>query len=341
MSIDTMSPDASAVRRVSWGAILVGVVVALALMVFFTTLGLAIGTASVDPLYDRNPLSGLGVWSGIYLAVTQLIALGTGGFAAARLAGVPRTIASFLHGAAVWSLTTVFLTWAAASGTGAIFSAASSVLGNAASGVSNVTQAVIPDDVSFPDYSDVASRVSVEDLPPELQQVLEENDITIEQLRTEAREAFRNVVSQQEQQRAMSILREALSDAVRTPGDTRTDLDESLDSLIGGPDAVFSQEDREEVLSALESRLGITPEQTEQIVQSVEAQAQAAVDQLRQTLDQIQQQVLETAQAATSVVATTAIWLTIASLFGLLAAMGGAFAGKPDGMLGDRLDDHF
>lgn len=345
MSTNSIPPDAyhdaSVVRRVSWGAILVGVVVALALMVFFTTLGLAIGAAAVDPLYDSSPLSGLGVWSGIYLVVTQLIALGAGGFAAARLAGVPRTVASFLHGAAVWSLATVFLTWAAASGTGAIFSAASSVLGNTASGVSNVAQAAIPDDVSFPDFSEIASRVSVDDLPPEVQEVLEDNDITIAQLRTEAREAFRNVVSQQEQQRAMSILRDALADAVRTPGDTGSDLDEAMDNLIGGPDAVFSQEDREEVLSEMESRLGITPEESEQIVQSIEAQAQAAVDELRQTLDQIQQQALETAQAATSAVATTATWLTIASLLGLLAAMGGAFAGKPDGMLGDRLDDHF
>jgi hypothetical protein len=35
------------------------------------------------------------------------------------------------------------------------------------------------------------------------------------------------------------------------------------------------------------------------------------------------------------------MWLTIASLLGLGAAMAGAFAGKPDGFLGDRLDDHF
>ena len=55
---------ATAVRRVSWGAIFVGTVVSLALMIVFTTLGLAIGAAAVDPLYDNYPLSGLGSGSG-------------------------------------------------------------------------------------------------------------------------------------------------------------------------------------------------------------------------------------------------------------------------------------
>lgn len=48
-------------RRISWGAILAGTAIAMALMVFPTTLGLGIGAASIDPLYDRNPLSGPGV----------------------------------------------------------------------------------------------------------------------------------------------------------------------------------------------------------------------------------------------------------------------------------------
>lgn len=341
MTTTTMSPDTSVVRRVSWGSILVGTIVAMAMMVLFTTLGLAIGAASVDPLYDSDPLSGLGVGSGIYMVVTQLISLAAGGFAAARLAGVPRTVGSLLHGAAVWSLATVLLAWAAIAGGGAMFGAASTILGNTASGAANIAQAVAPEDVSFPDFSEIASRVSMDDLPPEMQETLEENDITPEQLQSEAQGAFRDVVSPQQQEQAMAILRGALADALRTPGDTGSDVNDALDNLVGGPDAVFSQEDREEALATLERRLGITPEETEQIVQSIEARYEAAVEEVRQTVDQIQQQALEMAQTASSVVATTAMWLTIASLLGLVAAMGGAFAGKPDGFLGDRLDDHF
>ncbi len=338
---DTARATAGPVRRVSWGAIFVGTVVAMALMVFFTTLGLAIGATAVDPLYEESPLSGVGVGSGTYIVLTQMIALAAGGYAGARLAGVPRTISSLLHGAAVWALATLLLAWAAIAGGGAIFGAASTMVGNTARGAANVAEAVAPDDFSFPDFSELAAQVSLEDLPPEVQQTLEENNITIAQLRREAQDAFRNVVSQQEQQRALNIVRDALADALRTPGDIGEDVNEAVDSLVTGPDAVFSDEDRQEVLTVLERRLGITPEETEQVVQTVESRIQEAVDQLRQTLNQIQQRALETAQAATSALATTAWWLTIASLLGLAAAVAGALAGRPDGVLGDRLDDRF
>lgn len=341
MSTAITSTDTATVRRVSWGSIFAGTVVALALMVFFTTLGLAIGAAAVDPLYESNPLSGLGAGSGIYLVLTQLISLAIGGFAAARLAGVPRTVASLLHGAAVWSVATVLLTWAAVTGGGALFGAASTALSNTASGAANVVQAIAPDDLSFPDLSDVASGVSMDDLPPEVRQTLEENGITVDQLRREAREAFRDVVSQQEQQRAVSVLQGALADALRNPGDIGSEVDEAVERLFTGPDAVFSQEDREEVVTDLQDRLGLTPEQTDQLVQSLEQRIEAAVEDVRQTVVQVQQRALEIAQRASSMLATTAAWLSFASLLGLAAAMAGAFAGKPDGLLGDRLDDHF
>lgn len=328
------------VRRVSWGAIFVGVVVALALMVFFTTLGLAIGAAAVDPLYDENPLAGVGIGSGIYIVFTQLIALAVGGYAAARLAGVPRTVSSLLHGAAVWALATLLVTWAAVSGGGAAFGAASTMLSNTARGATNLVQSAVPDDLTMPDFSELASQISIDDLPPEVQQTFQENGITIAQVRREATEGFRNVVSQQEQQRAMNILRGVVADAVRTPGDTVEDVNAAIDSLVAGPNAVFSQEDRQEVLTVLERRLGITPEESEQVVQAIETRITQAIDELRQTMDQIQQQALEMAQAASSALATTAAWLTLASLLGLAASMAGAFGGKPDGILGDRLDDH-
>lgn len=336
----TMLPGNAAIRRVSWGAIFAGTVVAMALMVFFTTLGLAIGAAAVDPLYESDPLSGMATGSGIYFIATQLIALAVGGFVGSRLAGVPRTVASLLHGVAVWALATLLLAWAAIAGGGALFGSASTMIGNTARGAANVVQTVVPDDLAFPDFSAIASQISMDALPPEIRQTLEQNNITPAQLRQETREAFRNVVSQQEQQRAIGVLRDALTDALRTPGDIGTDVDQALDRLVAGPDAVFSQEDRQEVLTVLERRLGVTPEQAGQVLQASEARIERAVEDVRRTLDQIQQKALEMAQTAASVLATTAMWLTIASLLGLAAAMGGAAAGRPWGILGDRRDDY-
>lgn len=143
----------------------------------------------------------------------------------------------------------------------------------------------------------------MDDLPPELQLALEENRITIEQLRREANGAFRDAVSQQQQERAVTILQQAFSDALQRAGDIGGIVNAALDRLVAGPDAVFNDEDRQEVLSSQECRHGVTPEQTEKIVQSVETRLKGAVAGLRQTVDQIQQQALEVAQTASSIVA--------------------------------------
>lgn len=327
------------IRRVSWGAIFAGTVIAMALMVFFATLGIAIGAAAVDPASEANPLSGMGIGSGIYLVVTQLLSLAVGGFAAAKLAGVPRTTSSILHGLSVWALSTLLALWLAISGAGAIFGAASSLVGSTTRAATNVAQSVIPNNFSFPNMPEIASQISVSDLPPEIQSVLQENGISIEQLRRELQQALRNVVSEQEQNQALNVLQGTLTDALRTPGDVGSDVNDAIDSLVSGPDAVFSAEDRQEVLSVLQQRLGLSAEEVEQIVQAVESKFTAAIDQMRQTLNQLQQQAAQAAQATTSAIASAAFYLTLASLLGIAAAAGGAYAGKPDGMLGDRLDD--
>jgi len=318
-------------KQVSWGAIFVGVVISMALMVLFTTLGMAIGAAAVDPLYDAAPLSGLGVGTGIYIVVTQVIALGAGGFAAARLAAAPDMLASLLHGGAVWAAATVILAWSAIAGGGAAFGAATNAVASTTRGAANAVESMVPQDFSFPDFSEVAARIDTADLPPELQQVLEDADVSVEELRTETRAAFRNVVSPEEQQRAMNILTAALMDALRTPGDTGSDVEDAFEELVGGENAVFSQEDRDQVLMELERRLGLEPEEVEQILQAAESRIATALTEVSETLDTMQRQALEVAQDATSAVATTALWLTIASLLGICASMGGAFVGRPDG----------
>ncbi|MGB3555719.1 MAG: hypothetical protein WBA25_13885, partial [Jannaschia sp.] len=190
----------SAVNRVSWGAIFAGGAVAVALMILFTTFGIGIGAAVLDPQYDPDPGSGLGIGSGLYLIVTQLIALGAGGFIAARLAGIPRPVTSALHGAAVWAIATIFLAWAAVTGTGVMFGAASTVIGSTAGAVGKAGEAVIPNDISLPDPSQLAGSFSLDALPDELQASLRERGITDENIRQEATAAFRNVFSQQEQE---------------------------------------------------------------------------------------------------------------------------------------------
>ena len=327
-------------RRVSWGAIFAGTVVAMALMVFFTTLGLGIGAATVDPLYDENPVGGLGIGSAIYIIITQLISLAAGGYIAARLAGIPRTPSALMHGAAVWGVSTLFLAYVAMTGAGAAFGAASTVLQNSARAAISAGQAVIPDDLSLPSPADIAAGVSIDDLPPEVQTALRRQGVTADNIRQEAREAFRNVVSQQEQANAVQAVQNTAVDAIRTPGDIPSDVNQLVDRLFGGENAVLSEEDRQEAIQTLENRLGITPQEAEQFVDTAQQRAEAAAQQVQQAVDTARQQATEAAQAATGHVRNAAFLLALASILGLAAAAGGAITGKPDDLVGDRLSDH-
>ncbi|CTQ49944.1 hypothetical protein [Jannaschia donghaensis] len=331
---------AGTAARVSWGAIFAGAVVAVALMILFTTFGLGIGTALIDPGYEANPVAGIGTGSAIYLVVSQLIALAVGGYVAARLAGIPRPVTSALHGAAVWSVASIFLAWAAISGGGAIFGATSTLLNNTVDMAGDIGDAVVPDDFDLPNPGELASSVSIEDLPEEFQARLRQQGITQQNIRQEATAAFRNVFSQQEQEAVMTEAGQTLTDVLRTPGDADEDIAAFFDRLVGGPNAIISQEDRAEAKATIERRLGITPEDAEQVIVQIEETTNEALAEAQDVLQAAQTQATEAAQAASDAISTAALLLSLASLLGLIAACGGAFAGKPESLVGDRLDDH-
>lgn len=331
---------AGTTRRVSWGAIFAGAVVSVALMILFTTFGIGIGSAIIDPQFDQNPTSGMSTSAGIYLVVTQLIALGAGGFIAARLAGIPRSVSSMLHGASVWAIATIFLAWASVTGAGAVFGAAGTLMSGTANAVASAGEAVIPDGISLPSPSEIADQISIDDLQEEVQATLRENGITEQNLRTEAKTAFRNVFSQEEQAAAIELAKSTLQDIVRTPGDIGADLDTFAEKLLGGPNAIISEEDRQQALATMERRLGVTPEEAQQVVDTIDARVEAAVTEVRETAQMVQTQAVEAAQATSDAIAAIALLLSLASVLGLAAACGGAFAGKPDSLIGDRIDDH-
>ncbi|HXE57868.1 MAG TPA: DUF3618 domain-containing protein [Gemmatimonadales bacterium] len=112
--------------RVNWGAILAGLVVALALQIVLTLLGLAIGFTAWDP---GDPARALGLGASIWWLVSGLVALFVGGMVVGRLAGPVRRKDGALHGIIMWGLSLVFGTMLVTSGIGRLLGGATSVLG--------------------------------------------------------------------------------------------------------------------------------------------------------------------------------------------------------------------
>jgi hypothetical protein len=92
--------------RVSWGAIFGGAFAALGLWLLLYVFGLAMGLSTMDP---NNPgsVKGSGIFTGIWSALSPLIALFIGGLVAGRLSGVFSRGHGALHGLIMWGLVSV------------------------------------------------------------------------------------------------------------------------------------------------------------------------------------------------------------------------------------------
>ncbi len=323
MSDTTLNSSGSGMRRSTLSAVIVGTIVALGLMVMFTLLGLAIGVASLEAVGQ-----GLGFGAALYIVITQLISLAAGGFAAARFI-VPRdTIAAALAGAAVWALTTLVVAFGGwNTGTSAI-SSSTSLVTQTARTTANAAQAITPNNLSLPDISEIAGSISMTDLPPQLRQALQNADITPSQLRNEAREAFRNVISQQEMARARSILSTTLTDIAAQPATFAEEVSGALDRLLEGENAVLSEEDFTEATNTLQSRLDISDSQAQQIAEAIQTRFNEAVATLRQTASDLQEQLVAAVNEVQDAVSSAALWLFIASALGLGAAAGAGVYGR-------------
>ena len=131
-------------HHVSWGAILAGVVVALSMQLLLNLLGIGIGASTITPTEGNTPGAGLAVGAGIWFAVSALISLWSGGWAAGRLAGMVAPSNGMLHGFATWSLTTLLTFYLLTSTIGGILGGAASLLHKTASLTSEGASAAAP-----------------------------------------------------------------------------------------------------------------------------------------------------------------------------------------------------
>jgi hypothetical protein len=132
-------PLTSELRRVSWGAILAGVVVALAIQILLAMLGAGIGLGVIEPTQagDNPTATSMGIGAAAWWALSGIIAAAIGGWVAARLAGIPSREVGLLHGFATWATATLLVLYFLGSTAGAIIGGAFNVAGQTLSGLGN------------------------------------------------------------------------------------------------------------------------------------------------------------------------------------------------------------
>lgn len=133
-------------HRVSWGAIFAGVVVGLVVQVLLTMLGIGIGIATLDPGTTNNPAaSTFSIASGIWYAVSGILAAFAGGYVAARMSGKTEATTGALHGLTTWAFTTLLVLYMLTTAAGGLIGGTLSAMANAMGGIGQtVAQAAAP-----------------------------------------------------------------------------------------------------------------------------------------------------------------------------------------------------
>jgi hypothetical protein len=122
------------INRISWGAVVAGVVMALVTQLLLNMLGIGVGVATLNPSGADNPAaSTFSIAAGIWYALSGIIAAFVGGYLAGRLSGRPKESTAGWHGLTAWALTTLvifyLLTTTVGSLIGGVFSTVSSAVG--------------------------------------------------------------------------------------------------------------------------------------------------------------------------------------------------------------------
>lgn len=149
--------------RLSWGAVFAGVVIAVAVQLVLGILGAGIGLTMVDPVEGTTPgAAGFGIGAGIFWLITTVVALGAGGYAAARVAGVHDRFDALVHGLVVWGVTLILTLYLLTSVVGGIIGGAFRTVGAVAGAAGSTVGAAAPAAASVAgiDTQDVRSEAA-------------------------------------------------------------------------------------------------------------------------------------------------------------------------------------
>lgn len=311
---DAVLPPPALLKRVSWGAIFAGAVIAVALTALLGLLGLGIGLDSFEVGDDR--LGEIPKATAIWWTATSIIATGIGAFVAGRFAGIPRGMTGALHGLAVWAVASLFTLWLATSAAGFALGAATNVAtttARAATGVVTTAGGALIGGGHAAVSAAVPENVNVDR----------------ERIRNEAVSIANQAgLTQQNAQQAQNAVAATARDMVRTPGDLGQDFNQLIDRLFQGPNAAMAPADRDRLVTVIAERLGVSREEAQTIAGRWETQASQAWQNVQGTgttaIEQVEQTATSVAGTTLDVMADLAWYMFWSSLAGLVAALIGA-----------------
>lgn len=302
-----VEPERRPWKRISWGAILAGTVVALVLQLWFGVLGLALGAYSISPSEGMAEAREFAIGTGIWFLITGIISVMAGGWIAGRMAGIPRRLDATLHGVITWALVTIIGFMLLTSAVGQIIGGTMNALQSGVSAVARGGGQIL---------STAANSVDVR--------------ADVNEIRREAYTVLRQTDDPTLQPEAIERDVENILSGVNE-GDIG--LDEALNRVFNRAERVANNVDKQDLASVIAARTGMTQDEAMQRVNKWDSRITNAWDQTQSTVGEaaqtMQERAPEYAERAADYVGTAALWVAITMFLGLLAAGAGGGWGAP------------
>jgi hypothetical protein len=274
-----------AARRISWGAVFAGVVMVLAVQLLLSMLGLGIGLSTVDPAQGGGTpsASSLGIGAGLWWGVSYLIALVIGGYVAARLAANLADFDGMLHGLLTWAFALLVTVYLLSTAVG-------SVIGGAFTAVSSTLS---------------AAGQTIKEAAPQAAQVA-------------------GITPDAVQQKAKALLSAQPTDVdpkTMSAEQAQQEIAANLPDLVTGDDQA-RQAARQRITTIVAAQANITPEEANQRLDRLQAQA-------TQTKDQAVNKAKQVGDQAANGLSRASLMAFAALLLGAGAAAFGGHIGAP------------
>jgi hypothetical protein len=132
------------INRVSWGAVVAGVVLSLVSQLILNLIGVGVGAGTLDPTGGDNPsATGFSIGAAIWWTLSGIIAAFIGGYAAGRLSGEPKEASAAWHGLTSWALTTLVIFYLLTSTIGGLIGGAATAVGGLASAAGGAVKTTV------------------------------------------------------------------------------------------------------------------------------------------------------------------------------------------------------
>ncbi len=308
-------------KRLSWGAIVAGVVIAIVLQMVLSLLGAGIGLSTVDPMrYSSPDASTFGMGAGIWWAVSSMVSLFAGGWVASHLAGSPEKTDAILHGLLTWGLAAIVTAYLLASAITAVVRGGASVVGTAATVTASGAAAAAGPAADMVKRQMESSGFSWDSIKGQAQELLAQTGKPALQPGAVADKAETAADT------AKSAAANAGTGANTTPS---ADLQGAIEKIINSGKDTVDQVDRDAVVNVVMARTGLSKPEAE-------ARVDGWLKTYQQTRVKFEQQKAEAEAKARQAADATAKASSQAALAAVVALLLGAIAAALGGLVARR-----